>query len=253
MSTYYYGTLYKKQKDGILKIKNIDMNCVKNFMCGWEIEANEVWNIDEQLTKFIHENEFYYTYKYIGEIEKEKIPNFEKYLNRKENQSNILVFYEEDFDELEKIINEIQIEVPLSFTDSNGETKFFNYFSVEVRLKNYYNGNLYDVNSFDEIIESSKEKLKEIEENKRKWNNIKYSIEYLKLSNEEKENVWKSFEYEIEDEDNYYKYKLESARMLKYTLSLFSDEENAYFYIYSDNSCKLQDIPKWIKDKLTRW
>ena len=266
MSTFYYGTLYKKRKNGWDVVEeNLDMNCVKNFMCGWEIEADEVYNIHEELKELVHKNEFFYTYKFLGyinkddsDISKASINQGKHYISEEcRNAWNgkepiPIVFYEDDFRELETIISKIDKNIII--TDLNVDKLS----SVFVRLKNYYNGNFYDVNSFDEIIKSSKQKLKEIEENKRKWKEISTSLDYLKLSQDEKENVWKSFEYEIEDENNYYTYKLQSAEMLKYTLSLFSDiyndsNDNVYFYIYSDENCKMQNIPDWLKDKITRW
>lgn len=263
MSTYYYGTLYKKRKeDWSIVEKNLDMNCVKNFLDGWEIEANEVYSVDEKLKEISKNNEFFYTYKFIGNIKKEKLTNtdiedfiaqgetymIEEFFGKKNSKKSIpLVFYEGNFEELKSIIEDIDKE------DLNED-----YYSIYVRLKNYYNGKFYKSSSFDEIIKSSREKLNEITENKRKWENIKSSLDYLKLTDIEKENVWKSFEYEVEDEDNYYKYRLQSAEMLKYTLLLFSDTYNdlnddVYFYIYSDEDYRLQDIPTWLEDKVARW
>ena len=217
MSTYYYGTLYKKRKeDWNIVEKNLDMNCVKNFLDGWEIEANEVYRVDEKLEEISKNNEFFYTYKFMGYINKKdckNIPNNLEYQgkeyineelngNRSEKDPIPLVFFETDFSELESISSNIDKNITLTDLDID------KWYSVYVRLKNYYNGNFYNSSSFDEIIKSSIEKLNEIKENKRKWENIKSSLDYLKLTDTEKENVWKSFEYEVEDEDNYYENRI---------------------------------------------
>ena len=234
MSTYYYGTLYKKRKENWSIVeKNLDMNCVKNFINGWEIEADSVYNVEDELKKLSTETDYFYTYTFIGCIDKsifEKsnincdkfIKQGEEYLLYKGTTLTVgdsipLVYHDEDLEQLRSIIEYVSKDTNVSFnewsklSDEEKINEANKYFNVYIKLKNYYKGNFYGYNSFDKIIKISKEKLKEIEENKRKWENTKSSLEYLKLSDEEKENVWKSFEYEIEDEDDYYKYKLQSA------------------------------------------
>lgn len=258
MSTYYYGNLYKKKKENWCLIeKNISMNCVKNFLDCWNIEADEIYIDDNSLNELNKNNTFYYTYKFIGLLEKEKINSssyINKYIeqNKKHNDNDGITFIDEDFDTLETYINDIKKETTNELIKNHE-----NYYDVYVRVKMYYKGDFYNSSSFDKIISESKEELKLIEKNRNKWEEISTSLDFLKLTQEEKENVFSSFEYKINDEDNYFENRLHSAEMLKHTLELFTDfddkENDVLFYIYSDSSCYMEDLPDWLNDKISMW
>lgn len=62
-----------------------------------------------------------------------------------------------------------------------------------------YGGNFYDANSFSAFAEKKYNELASLIAKKARWEKIKSSFRYLKLSDEEKENVDSAFEYLDED------------------------------------------------------
>ena len=257
MSTYFSGTLYIKENDTYKVVRsNLDFNCVKNFTSGWNIDAEPV-SVDDKLMELHKNTDCFNSYDCEGVISIEDANKlfsadeivsclaaggyYREKLGFPAKEAKPFVIYKEDIsDELRKNLEEKFIKIDISedlklSTEEKAERDKLRY-CVYACSKKVYRGKFYDVNSFDEVIKRAENGLKNIETKKAEWEKIRTSLDYLKLSSEEKENVFDSYKYEIEDEDGYYKYMLESALRLRHTLEFFSDWENkAYFYIYNED------------------
>ena len=114
-------------------------------------------------------------------------------------------------------------------------TKKENYDNIYVKKRLSYNGNLYDSQSFINYINQQQNELKKLYEQKYEYSNIKKSINYLKLSYEEKENIDNSFNFidgDIEYSTNTIRVAQSILDIGEYLVDTFDND--ILYYIYFD-------------------
>lgn len=252
MSTYYEGCLITNKK---WITKDIDMNCVKTFNFD-DMEGVYNENLIDEAKAYTSFDDFVY----VGMIKKEDFEAPESYLelgkkvkepssgtiiaveyseNKEEEIKNLLKLLKEDFD----------YKTYIALSEEQRKEEDAKYYNLFIKTRYYYTGEFYNVKSFIYTLAKYEKLLKDAKYKKHRWNKIKSSIEYCKLSDEEKENVALEFDY-IEGDVEEYKTAVNSLKDLIGTLRFFSGyDEDAYFYIYNtDNSYR--EFPKWLEEKL---
>ena len=264
MSTYYYTQIYTRLRveegePNTNEWQLVDSGCVniyKNLLCGWEppFDSTCVSNALDKKAKT------YYTYEFIGLFDRElfrkyykgePLANFDKdhdyCITRKDcehillvdDNGNPIVFEDEEYKDLKGMIDIVkspedaddpshQSIIYDDFENMSIEEKHQKYIYVYYSKKNEKNGSFYGPSSFYEYKEQLERELDEVNKKEFLWNNMQQSLDYLKLSNEEQENVASNFDYLKEDKEDIMG-KIAACNYF-ITLSQWFDDDRSYDY-----------------------
>ncbi len=253
MSTYYEGCLIT---NGKWIANKLDMNIVKNFVFD---------DLDETYSETLIEDAVAFsavtTNEFIGQVLKEKVADFSK-LNawkrnkiiHAESEETILLSADFDKEEIEQIFSlldkKLDYKEYMSFSED--ERKNYNQARYNVYVKIPYrfrNGKLISAESVKRVQEDYIKDLEKAKAKKVKWEDMQISLDYLKLSAEEKENIRESFNYLGEDIE-YFEYAINSLNQILYTLDFFNSayyDETAYLYVYNTDYGRAE-YPDWFEN-----
>lgn len=256
MSTYYDGCLITNKK---WIANNLDMNIVKNF--GFD-NVNEVY--DDDLIKEAVAYSSSTHQEYIGQILKEKIDDFPKLMtfltNAKKmhnsctkSETPILLSASNDKEDIEQIYAMLDKDFDCKeyMKLSEDEKKAYNEarYNVYVEVPYYYRGGkLINIDCLKDAQKQYTESFEKAKAKKAKWEEMKLSMDYLKLSGEEKENINESFEF-VDEDIEYGDYATNAINKMIYTLEFFNSaccDETAYLYIYNTD-CGKAEYPEWLE------
>lgn len=220
MSWYVGADIYIKENDSwksvvenkfYLPFKNL---CETRGSFYEELESAVLSKDDKEVLKKLLEKHITYEETFVGYIKEDDLKDFK--VEKKENK-----FFIKEKDVC-KIYNKT------SFKKEDGLIDLY-YMRKEDRG---HSGDFFDINSFLNLKRKFKDELSKYKKAIKKQNEIKNSIEYLKLSEKEKENVNDSFfiskEY-IED----IKYIIKALDTAISLLDFF-EEDDAVMYLFID-------------------
>lgn len=245
MSIDYRATIISKEEKKV--IGKIDCNFIKNCTSGWNIEGDEVYP-SEEIQEIGKESSRYIHKRFMGRVNRKefvkKFPYIEIHPSKNDTDSQCVYFkWAKAVTELEYIpVSAEEMERYSKLTKEEKIKENSEYLNVYLEHPVYRRGVFFDSSSFNRVIEDTKEQLKNIILKKREWEELQKTIDYLKLSEEEKENVASSYIYDVEDEDNYLEYRLESALKMKHLCETLE----AYMFVYSDTA-EYDLLPDYIK------
>ena len=99
----------------------------------------------------------------------------------------------------ESDVKKITFASASDYMNDTNKDDYVNIYTESVEERGYGQGQFYDQNSFYSLEKDLKKKYKELIIKRYEWERMKTSLEYCKLSDEEKENVSSEFEYLDED------------------------------------------------------
>lgn len=104
-----------------------------------------------------------------------------------------------------------------------------------LRTEKYFEGKFYDRVAFSSVLKEYKENLYELLEKKSDWKNLQKDISYLKLSSEEKENIFREYEYlddMIEEEES----RVSALLKVLGIFDTFEDyDQDTIIFVYCDD------------------
>lgn len=257
MSTYYGGCLITAKKR---IAKDIDMNCVKNFNFD---DVTEYY--DNELLKEAIDYTASTSKEFLGQVLKEKIAGYaklDKWIaaatkydeGHAKGETPIVlstVTDEKEIKEIYEILDgDIDINEYAKKTEDEKEAYNAARYNVFVEMPyTYRNGKLLNAAGLKESLETYTKMLEKAKAKKAKWEEMQTSLDYLKLSGEEKENVSESFTY-VDEDIEYTEYAIAALNQMIGTLELFSNyDESAYLYVFNYD-CGRAEWPEWL-EKLT--
>ena len=114
------------------------------------------------------------------------------------------------------------------------DQKYIKIYTESFTERGYGRGEFYTAGCFYNLLETILENYKKVIEKQHDWEKLQNSLDYLKLSEEEKENVSSQFEY-LEEEIEYVKNNLVAINQVIGALQLFEDyDTQVVAFIYSD-------------------
>lgn len=243
MSTNYYTKFFIKNKI-TNDWKELSCGCcnkIKSLICGWDINIDTSnKEITESLNKLAIE---YTTIEYLATVDKKYLSQFGEYKTYNNHSKENCVLLTNNDEELINKVKEYDIILcnekewkKLTNNEKNDDFHFLmsdwikhdinKYVNIYIKVTKTHNGNFYDINSFISKRKELEDKMKKLYYKKFEWENLKKSVEYLKLSNEEKENICSEYEYLDEDIEDI-EYGLDSCN---YFIHLFEYMENDMWY-----------------------
>lgn len=156
-------------------------------------------------------------------------PGFESSFNGDENRFYISCAFEETVKK-----HQADGVVILKTPENEREKKFVSVYKKN-KISRGYNGNFYDSSSFFHYADKVLERLKELIVDKAIWQKTRKSLDYLKLSLEEKQNVDEEFQY-IEEEIEETLSKYNAAISVAGVLEFYEKEcyTSVVAYMYGD-------------------
>lgn len=170
---------------------------------------------------------------YVATVSKEdweklnKEPDFESSFNGDENRFYISCAFEETVKK-----HQVDGAIILKTPENEREKKFVSVYKKN-KISRGYNGNFYDSSSFFRYADKVLERLKELIVDKANWEKTRKSLDYLKLSLEEKQNVDEEFQYieeEIEETLSKYNAAISMAGVLEFYEKEYYTSVVAYMY-----------------------
>lgn len=243
MSTYYTGMWYvkTKSKDWTL-VDEGDVSQIKNILCGWNLPFGSTYFTDE---KIINEASTYYSKEYAGTFKKSDIEGKYEYEEMKPEKdgdlSNIFI----DVSDINLLPKKVNIYYGDKTSEDDVELKDLTpdkYVNVFYSKEEHRRGDFYRIDNFIQYKKQLEEKLSESLQKQYKWNSIRDSFEYLKASNEEKENINEEFSY-LDESIEDYKNQIESCQHFISIFNWFGDskfyhdseyERDCVCYIFSE-------------------
>lgn len=257
MSTYYGGCLITAKKR---IAKDIDMNCIKNFNFDDVVEY-----YDNELLKDAVDYTTSTSKEFLGQVLKEKIIGYAK-LDKwiaaaakydevyTKGETSIVLSTVTDEKEIKEIYEMLDGDIDINeyAKKTKDEKEAYNAarYNIFVEMPyTYQGGKLLNVDSLKESLETYTKMLEKAKVKKAKWEETQTSLDYLKLSSEEKENVLESFTY-VDEDIEYAECAIAALNQMIGTLELFSNyDEPAYLYVFNYD-CGREEWPEWL-EKLT--
>lgn len=242
MSWYMCMDIYTKKKgcDWQNKVNSVEYSWLKN-LCDYRsyldkaIPAAKLSDEDREVLKKMTREYDYHSYNYFGSVTKETFATFDfptTFITDEEhgNKPGYLVS-KENAEKISCVSPEEYLNTPTEELDQ----KYIKIYTESFTERGYgYNGEFYTVDCFYNLRETLLEDYKKVIKKQHDWEKLQNSIDYLKLSEEEKENVSSQFEFldeEIEEIEN----KLISINQVIGALQLFEDyDTQVVAFIYSD-------------------
>ena len=241
MSWYMCMDIYTKKKgyDWQNKVNSVEYSWLKN-LCGSRgcldetIPAAKLSDEDHEILKKMTREYDYHSYDYFGSVTKETFATFDfptKFIE--DNENGIKPGYLVSKENAEKIYC-VSPEEYLNTPTEELDQKYIKIYTESFTERGYGHGEFYTVDCFYNLRETLLEDYKKVIKKQYDWEKLQNSLNYLKLSEEEKENVSLQFEYldeEIEEIEN----KLISINQVISVLQLFEDyDTQVVAFIYSD-------------------
>ena len=241
MSWYMCMDVYTKKKgyDWQNKVNSAEFSCLKS-LCGsrgYLDEAIPTANLsdeDREILKKMTREYDYHSYNYFGSVTKETFATLnvpttfivdEKhgikpgYLVSKENAEKI------SYVSSDKVLNTPKEEL---------DKKYIKIYTESFTERGYGRGEFYTVDCFYNLRETILEDYKKVIKKQHDWEKLQNSLDYLKLSYEEKENVSSQFE-DLDEELDEVENRLVSINQIIGVLQLFEDyDTQVVAFVYSD-------------------
>lgn len=241
MSWYMCMDIYTKKKgcDWQNKVNSIEYSCLKN-LCGSRgcldetIPAAKLSDEDHEILKKMTREYDYHSYDYFGSVTKETFATFDfptTFITDEEhgNKPGYLVS-KENAEKISCVSPEEYLKTPTEELDQ----KYIKIYTESFTERGYGRGEFYTVDCFYNLLETILENYKKVIEKQHDWEKLQNSLDYLKLSEEEKENVSSQFEY-LEEEIEYAENNLVAINQVIGALQLFEDyDTQVVAFIYSD-------------------
>lgn len=257
MSTYYGGCLITNKKR---IAKDIDMNCVKNFNFD---DVTEIY--DNDLIKVAHDYTASTSKEFLGQVLKEKIADYSKLDDwiaaaakynegHAKGETPIVLSVARDEKEIKEIFEMLDGDIDINEYSKKSEDERCAYnearYNVFVEIPYFYKGGkLVNSDCLKDSLATYTKMLEKAKAKKAKWETMQTSLDYLKLSGEEKENVLESFAY-VDEDIEYTESAVAALNQMIGTLELFSNyDETAYLYVFNYD-CGRAKWPEWL-EKLT--
>lgn len=241
MSWYMCMDIYTKKKgyDWQNKVNSVEYSWLKN-LCGSRgyldetIPTAKLSDEDHEILKKMTREYDYHSYNYFGSVTKETFATLDfptKFIE--DNENGIKPGYLVSKENAEKISCAPSDKV-LNTLKEELDQKYIKIYTESFTERGYGRGEFYTVDCFYNLRETLLEDYKKVIKKQHDWEKLQNSLNYLKLSEEEKENVSLQFEYldeEIEEVEN----KLVSINQVIGALQLFEDyDTQVVAFIYSD-------------------
>jgi hypothetical protein len=233
--------IYTKKKDGCWqnKVNSVEYYWLKS-LCGSRgylsasIPTAKLSDEDHEILKTLTREYDYHSYDYFGSVTKETFESLDfptRFVEDKENgiKPGYLVS-KENAEKISCVSPEEWLNTPTEELD----TKYIKIYTESFTERGCGRGDFYTVDCFYDLRETILEDYKKVIAKQHDWEKLQGSLDYLKLSEEEKENVSSQFEYldeEIEEIEN----RLVAINQVIGALQLFEDyDTQVVAFIYSD-------------------
>ena len=241
MSWYMCMDIYTKKKDDCWqnKVNSVEYSWLKS-LCDTRgylndsIPTAKLSDEDHEILKKMTRDYDYHSYDYFGSVTKETFENLDvptKFIEDKENgiKSGYLVA-KENTEKISCVSPEEWLNTPTKELDE----KYVKIYTESFTERGCGHGEFYTVDCFYNLREKTLEDYKKVITKQYEWEKLQSSLDYLKLSDEEKENVSSQFEYldeEIAETEN----KLVAINQIIGVLEFFSEYDNEVVaFIYCD-------------------
>lgn len=238
MSWYVGADIYQKDKNGWkclvankyhLPLKQL---CENRSQIDDNIFPCDLSDDDKKsLEELVHEHD-YEEEVFIGKIEEEVFLGMNLSCFHKGEK---LMVNEEDVEKVQKKCIELKDYVNLDSKEV--EEKYVDVYYIKIEERGYGNGRFYNVESFSTFIENLEDRLLELNKKKETKERIESSLDYLKLSCQEKQNVMDEFDY-LDEDILETKSRLSAANTVVSVLEFFSEDDFSYkdmvVYLFSD-------------------
>ena len=239
MSWYIGADIYQK-KDGVWKciVANkfhyaLKSLCETRGLIDDDIYPCSLSSEDKDaLNALLHEHDYQVT-TFIGKVDRDvwaelDVPSFI------DNEGRVIVD-PKDVKKVQEKCLDYQDYIKMEDSEKEG---YIDVYYVKVEERGYGNGRFYNVKSFHHYIDERENKLQSLLDKKRRRSEIEDSLDYLKLSADEKSNVLEEFDY-LDEDIGETKSALDAANMVVSVLEFFSDRDyedydDMVIYLFSD-------------------
>jgi len=241
MSWYMCMDIYTKKKDDCWqnRINSVEYSWLKNLCdsrgCLDEaIPTAKLSDEDHEILKALTREYDYHSYDYFGSVTKETFASLDfptRFIEDEENgiKPGYLVS-KENAEKISCVSPEEWLNTPTEELD----TKYIKIYTESFTERGYGRGEFYTVDCFYNLRETILEDYKKVIEKQHDWEKLQNSLDYLKLSEEEKENVSSQFDY-LDEEIEEVETRLISINLVIGALQLFEDyDTQVVAFIYSD-------------------
>lgn len=233
--------LYEKNGDNWKNIfHDKNYNAFKNFSeyrCDISLFSKAKLEKDDEITLKDLLKEYNYTnYEYVGAITKESYANLDvKTHIELDGKEQHIVISDEDKSKIKEISIPVENYIKMSTEERNS---LISLCVVRTEERGNGNGAFYRVDTFYDILKTEKEKYLHLLEQKFRYENLKFSIDYLKLEEEERERVCEEINSNCEnlvDDISETEQKLSALNgMISIMEIALQDGDDAVVYIYSE-------------------
>ena len=134
----------------------------------------------------------------------------------------------------ESDVKKITFASASDYMNDTNKDDYVNIYTESVEERGYGQGQFYDQNSFYSLEKDLKKKYKELIIKRYEWERMKTSLEYCKLSDEEKENVSSEFEY-LDEDIQETEFQIIAINQFCGILEMYSDyDTKVVAYVYCD-------------------
>ena len=234
MSTHYNSILYHKDnKNKWTKKEDNNLDIIKNLIYSNLSELEYTYSLPTELKNFAQQTNKYTRYEFVCSASENTLLHYlgkEKYQQAKEKVKNIDTWMDTSNAVLVEDKNILDI---LSKIEEESDK-----ITVIKPIKYRYSGYWFTAESFGKLANKYSQDLSKLTEKKFVINQHKQSLEFLKLSDDEKENVEQEcLSVEEELEDVWQKYN--TACTLNLAISVFGNnwsDDSSYLFIYNEDA-----------------
>jgi hypothetical protein len=189
---------------------------------------------DHEILKKMTREYDYHSYDYFGSVTKEAFATLDfptRFVADEENgiKPGFLVS-KEDAEKISCVSADYWLNTPTEELD----TKYIKIYTESFTERGYGRGCFYTIDCFYNLREAILENYKKVIAQQHDWENLQNSLDYLKLSEEEKENVSSQFEF-LDEEIEFIENKLVAINQVIGVLQFFENfEVEVVAYIYCD-------------------
>lgn len=238
MSWYMFMDIYSRENGNWkCEIANKEYYPLKSLCGNRGLLVDEITTVKpadkEALDALQHEHD-YRNHIYIGSVSPTNWANLDVPTVLEtwaEGHASGYVVDEKYLEKVEKSCEDPQVLLTLSEEE---RSTYINVYYVKQEERGYGHGCYYNAGSFTEYIRKEKEELKVLTKKKKTWDKIRNSMDYMKLSSEEKSNVEEDFLY-LDDAIQEVEAQLKAAENVVTILDFFSDyDKEVVAFIFSD-------------------
>lgn len=207
MSYDLTGDIYTKKKDGGWECREHDMsfNFLKCLVDGrgnldWESYAPaRLSDADEKELESLARTFDYDGYSYIGSMTKESFAGLDVKTRIAEHDGRTVYVVEKA--DAKNVLPACVVSDDILRMSPDERKELDDFYFIEKEERGYGDGRFLDTDSFASQRDKLQRELRELYLKKDRYERLKESVEYLKLSSEEKENVDSSYPYGYLDEE----------------------------------------------------